>query len=59
MAYKFVYYYNKLLRKDFKKFDWTEDCQNAFETFIKALSSVPILILLDPKNPFILVTDAS
>lgn len=49
---------NKLLRKD-EDFIWTEDCQIAFETLKRKLTSAPILAYPNMNKPFILTTDAS
>ena len=49
---------NALLSKD-TNFEWTLDCQNAFDTLKNALSSAPILAYPDFSKPFILYTDAS
>ena len=40
-------------------FTWTEETQEAFESLKKHLSSTPILVFPDVKEPFILYTDAS
>ena len=54
---------NSLLKKDahkkFSKTDWTQDCQNAFETLRNALLTAPVLRFPDINKPFILSTDAS
>ena len=47
-----------LLKKDVK-FSWSDQCQNAFETVIQALTSQPILAYADNAKPFTLITDAS
>ena len=47
-----------LLRKD-NTFDWTDDCQNAFDTLKSKLTSAPILVHPNMNKPFILTTDAS
>lgn len=38
---------------------WTPDCQNAFQTLIEKLTTAPVLGFADPKQPYILHTDAS
>ena len=38
---KFIPFYNSL--KGRKKFDWTEDCQKAFEQLKVSLEQVPLL----------------
>ena len=40
-------------------FNWTEECENAFQTLKSALISAPILGFPDMAKPFILDTDAS
>ena len=42
-----------------RSFTWTEETQEAFESFEKILSSTPILAFRDVKEPFILYTVAS
>ena len=48
----------RLLQKD-KKWEWTAECQKAFEDLKDALTSYPILRHPDPSKPFILQTDSS
>ncbi|KAJ8049035.1 hypothetical protein HOLleu_01585 [Holothuria leucospilota] len=48
----------KLLKKS-EKFDWTDDCQAAFELLKKALMSSPVLIAPDFEKQFKLAVDAS
>ena len=54
---------NALLKQEvgrtFRKTDWTEQCQLAFETLKTALVSPPILRFPDMNRQFILTTDAS
>lgn len=38
---------------------WTGDCQQAFDTLIEKLTTAPVLGFADPKQPYILHTDAS
>lgn len=38
---------------------WTPACQAAFDTIIEKLTSAPVLGFADPKQPYILHTDAS
>ncbi|QRV79674.1 Retrotransposable element Tf2 protein [Ceratobasidium sp. AG-Ba] len=47
-----------LTKKD-TKFEWTQECQQAFEEIKKRVSQDPVLIHPDPDKPFILETDAS
>jgi RNase H-like domain found in reverse transcriptase/Reverse transcriptase (RNA-dependent DNA polymerase)/Integrase zinc binding domain len=51
---------NKLSRKGVR-FEWTEDCQEAFDTLRKALYSSSVLDYPDfrPENTFVLTTDGS
>lgn len=48
----------KLLKKD-SPWEWDEDCQNAFESCKKALSSHRLLVHFDPSLPLIITCDAS
>ncbi|KAJ8035392.1 hypothetical protein HOLleu_22614 [Holothuria leucospilota] len=48
----------KLLKKN-EKFDWTDNCQAAFELFKKAPMSSPVLIAPDFEKQFKLAVDAS
>ncbi|PIK45095.1 hypothetical protein BSL78_18048 [Apostichopus japonicus] len=41
------------------KFEWTEECQDAFIKLKSCLSSLPILAYADHSLPFLLYTDAS
>ncbi|CAG2252792.1 unnamed protein product [Mytilus edulis] len=47
-----------LLKKNIK-FNWTLECQRAFDTLKNALISAPILVFPEFDKPFILSTDAS
>ena len=49
---------NRLLRKD-QRFEWTDDCQEAFDALKTALTSPPVLALPRDDDKFILDTDAS
>lgn len=42
-----------------KRFQWTEDCQRAFEQLKASLITTPVLAYPDPNKTFILDTDAS
>ena len=53
---KIAYPLNQLLHKD-QEFSWTDECQNAFEIFKKALINNPIVIYTNYKKLFILYTD--
>jgi hypothetical protein len=48
---------NELLKKD-KKFEWTEECMQAVNSLIKAVTSNPVLLCPDYKKPFVLEVDA-
>jgi hypothetical protein len=48
---------NELLKKN-KKFKWTEECMQAVNTLIKAVTSNPVLLHPDYKKPFVLEVDA-
>ena len=50
-----IYY---LLRKD-QKFNWSNECQQAFETLKQRLTTAPVLIMPDPNKPFHIKCDAS
>ena len=47
-----------LLHKD-KPYNWEKEQQSAFEQLKQHLISAPVLILLDPTQPFTVTTDAS
>ena len=49
---------NDLLKKD-KKFEWTDDCQKAFEELKKRFTEEPVLMMPDQTRPFQIETDAS
>jgi RNase H-like domain found in reverse transcriptase/Reverse transcriptase (RNA-dependent DNA polymerase) len=49
---------NELLKKN-KKFEWTEECTQAVDALIKAVTSNPVLLRPDFKKPFVLEVDAS
>ena len=49
---------NKLLSSD-KRFEWTADCESAFQTLKDKLKSAPILRRPDYNLPFAIYTDAS
>ena len=40
-------------------FHWNEDCSKAFNRLKELLTTAPVLLLPDPKKPFMLETDAS
>lgn len=41
-----------------KRFQWTDDCQRAFDQLKASLITAPVLAYPDPSKPFILDTDA-
>ena len=47
------------LNKKNARFEWTEECQSAFDELKNALQSPPILALPNDKDTFVLDTDAS
>ena len=47
------------LTKKEHTWEWTTACAEAFEELKRALTSAPILLLPDPRQPFVLMTDAS
>ena len=47
------------LTKKFTKFEWTKECQIAFDFLKESLTTVPILAYPDTCKPYILYTDAS
>jgi RNase H-like domain found in reverse transcriptase len=49
---------NELLKKN-KKFEWMEECTEAVDKLIKAVTSNPVLLCPDFKKPFILEVDVS
>lgn len=49
---------NQLIKKG-KRFEWTEECQIAFDTLRKCLLAGPILTHPDFTRPFMVYTDAS
>lgn len=49
---------HKLLRKD-QIFNWTDQCEDAFQKIKDYLCSKPILAIYDPQAPIFIYTDAS
>ena len=47
------------LTKKFTKFEWTQDCQTAFDLLKRCLVTAPVLAYPDINKPYILYTDAS
>jgi RNase H-like domain found in reverse transcriptase/Reverse transcriptase (RNA-dependent DNA polymerase)/Integrase zinc binding domain len=48
---------NNLMKKD-KKFEWTTDCQRAFDTMKKPFMEEPVLLMPDQSKPFQIESDA-
>jgi hypothetical protein len=62
---KFIFYYsdlaqplNDLMKKD-KKFEWSNDCQEVFDTMKKRFTEEPVLSLPNQSKPFQIKSDAS
>lgn len=49
---------HNLLRKG-QEFNWTEECQRAFEEMKQVLCTQPVLTIFDPNRPIHIYTDAS
>ena len=49
---------NDLTKKD-KKFEWTTECQNSFDTLKKRFTEEPVLMMPDQSRPFQIEADAS
>ena len=49
---------NNLTKKD-KKFEWTHDCQQAFDLLKKKFTEEPVLMMPDHTKPFQIEADAS
>ena len=47
------------LTKKYARFQWSQDCQKAFEHLKESLTVVPLLAYPDPNNSYVLYTDAS
>jgi RNase H-like domain found in reverse transcriptase/Reverse transcriptase (RNA-dependent DNA polymerase) len=62
---KFISYYSKLaqplndLTKKDKKFEWSTDCQEAFDTMKKQFMEEPVLLMPDQSKPFQIESDTS
>jgi RNase H-like domain found in reverse transcriptase/Reverse transcriptase (RNA-dependent DNA polymerase)/Integrase zinc binding domain len=49
---------NDLTRKD-KVFEWSKECQTAFDVLKKKFGKSPVLLMPDPAKPFVIESDAS
>lgn len=49
---------NDLTKKN-QAFDWTQTCQDAFDTLKQKFTSAPVLIMPDTTKPFLIESDAS
>ena len=47
-----------MTKKD-KKFEWTAECQEAFDTLKKQFTEEPVLLMPDQSKPFQIKSDAS
>ncbi|XP_064486027.1 uncharacterized protein LOC135398567 [Ornithodoros turicata] len=54
---KIVYPLQSIVRSG--EYKWTEECEQAFQTIRKSLTSAPVLGHFDPKSPTTVATDAS
>jgi RNase H-like domain found in reverse transcriptase/Reverse transcriptase (RNA-dependent DNA polymerase)/Integrase zinc binding domain len=63
--WKFISHYSKLaqplndLMKKDEKFEWTTDCQKAFDTMKKWFMEEPVLLMPDQSKPFQIESDTS
>jgi hypothetical protein len=63
--WKFISHYSKLARplndlmKKGKKFKWTTECQEAFDTIKKQFTEEAVLLMPDQSKPFQIKSDAS
>lgn len=62
---KFIQGYSKIvsplthMTRKGVKYDWSPQCQEAFDTIKDALTSAPTLVIADPNEPYEVVADAS
>jgi RNase H-like domain found in reverse transcriptase/Reverse transcriptase (RNA-dependent DNA polymerase)/Integrase zinc binding domain/Chromo (CHRromatin Organisation MOdifier) domain len=62
---KFISHYSELARplndltKKEKKFEWTTECQEAFDTMKKQFTEEPVLLMPDQSKPFQIESDTS
>jgi hypothetical protein len=45
------------MKKD-KKFEWTNECQNVFDTLKQKFTEEPVLMMADQSKPFQIESDA-
>jgi RNase H-like domain found in reverse transcriptase/Reverse transcriptase (RNA-dependent DNA polymerase) len=63
--WKFISHYSELARplndltKKDKKFEWTTECQKAFDTIKKQFMEEPVLLMPDQSKPFQIKSDTS
>ena len=63
--HKFIPHYAEIaqplfnLTRDDVPFEWTDQCQKAFDTFKDHLTRGPVLAVANPNKPYVLHTDAS
>jgi RNase H-like domain found in reverse transcriptase len=48
---------NDLTKKN-KQFEWTNECQTMFNALKKKFTESPVLLMPDPKKPFVIESDA-
>jgi RNase H-like domain found in reverse transcriptase/Reverse transcriptase (RNA-dependent DNA polymerase) len=62
---KFIFHYSELARplngltKKDKKFEWSTECQEAFDTMKKQFTEEPVLLMPDQSKPFQIESDTS
>src|SRR5271168_3302713 len=62
---RFIHHFSKLARplndltKKDKIFEWTDECQNTFDTLKKNFTEEPVLMIPDHLKPFQIKSDAS
>ena len=47
------------LTRKHRVFEWSTECEQAFQQLKKMVSTAPVLMMADPSKPFILASDAS
>lgn len=48
-----------VLQRKERKFDWIEECEEAFNLLKQKLTLTPMLTIPDPTRPFTVITNAS